>query len=828
VKDITPLQVSAPGSAVIPAQCQPLACWPDGSLRWACIETILPSSISPEDGLTLHEGGSQNETTALIERSDDQIRIGYTDCQLTVSPDSLEWQWSGPDQQSFLSRLSLYDEKDKICSATLDHPWQIKRNGPVVTVLAAKGWWYNSQTEKLARFHCELNLYANGLVTTEATIHNPRRARHPGGLWDLGDPGSLHFGGMVLETEVHKSERYRLSLSADQPPREFSAQQPLSLHQESSGGENWNSRNHINAQGQVLPRYRGYRLQRGQHEPEEGLRAEPIIEARTRDSVISVSLPRFWQNFPSALEADDTAIRAWLFPANKPEAYELQGGERKTQRVILGYGLTQEHIHWSQAPLVPVLSAEHYEAAQAFPWFTATNRDDKLQSLIQSGIDGPHNFFHKREIIDEYGWRNFGELFADHETLYQPPGEAPFISHYNNQYDPIYGFARQFALTGEPRWQELMGDLAHHVTDIDIYHTDEDRVEYNNGLFWHTDHYLDAHTATHRTFSRHNTTSSTPGQTGGGPGAEHCYTSGLLYDYWMTGNQQSADAVLELAQWLENSFEHPGGLLGQMLALKKQELPRLKALLRGQAPLAHRYPFTRATGNYLNALLDAWLLTGDRHWLNRAETVIRHSIHPNDDPAQRNLLDVETGWSYLVLLTSITKYLWTKEQQGESDSHYAYARHALARYTRWMQQNERPFLQQTEQLEFPNHTWTAQDLRKAMLLYLARYTDPDQASAYQEQADAWLQQSLDTLQQSPEAHYTRLLVILMQNQGPQMLTENPGFSPGLPPLAQGQAQASPRLTWALLLRRMLQRAIKGLLAFRPGKEKAWLQARLDR
>lgn len=828
LKNTSRLQLSDNGNASLPTQSRPLSHWPDGSVRWVCVETLLPAIDTPLAALTLSEGSTESQNPAVISQGGDQLQVRYNDYQLTVDPALPGWQWSGPENQSFSSRLRVDDRDNKACSATLDKHWQIRSTGPVVTILEATGWWHDNQKDRLARFRCELNFYANGLVTAEASIHNPRRARHSGGLWDLGDPGSIHFGSMAIETDTTPTGKYRLCLSAEQPPRQFDTDQHLTLHQESSGGENWNSTNHINALGQVLPRYRGYRLNHGNHEPEYGLRAEPVIEARTAESTISISLPHFWQNFPSALEADNTILRAWLFPADKPEAYELQGGERKSQKVILGYGMNLEKLNWSHSPLVPVLSPEHYEAADAFPWFNSAARDDRLQALIRKGIDGPDNFFHKRETIDEYGWRNFGDLFADHETLYQQPDEQPFISHYNNQYDPIYGFARQFALTGDTRWHELMDDLGHHVKDIDIYHTDEDRVEYNNGLFWHTDHYLDAHTATHRTFSRHNTTSSTPGQTGGGPGAEHAYTTGLLYHYWMTGNQDSANAVLELAQWLENSFERPGGLLGQLLALKKQELPRFKALLQGQTPLAHRYPFTRATGNYLNTLLDAWLLTGDRHWLQRAETVIQHSLHPNDDPAQRNLLDVEAGWSYLVLLTSIARYLWIKEQQGERDSRYAYARHALARYTRWMAQNERPFLDQTEPLEYPNHTWTAQDVRKIMLLYLACYTDPEQASAYQQRADAWLQQCLDTLQQSPEAHYTRLLVILMQNHGPQTLTENPGFSLTTPPLTEEQAQASPRLTWPRLLGRIFQRALNGLLAFRPGREKAWLQARLDR
>lgn len=828
VKDVSQLQLSSPDNALWPTQSRPLALWADGTVRWVCVETLLPITGNPPTDLTLLEGSNKRQNSARITQFGDQLQISYGDYQLTANHGSLNWQWAGPDDQSFFSRLRLDDRENKACLAKLDEHWQIKSTGPVVTVLAATGWWHDSQKDRLARFRCELAFYASGLVNAEAVIHNPRRARHSGGLWDLGDPGSIHFGAMAVETDTTGSEQYLLTLSPDQPPRKFDADQPLSLHQESSGGENWNSRNHINAEGQVLPRYRGYRLHHGHKEPENGLRAEPVIEARTAVSRISISLPHFWQNFPSALEANDTTLRAWLFPDDKAEAYELQGGERKTQRVVLGYGLPLEQLSWCHSPLVPVLSPEHYQAADAFPWFNPAAKNDRLQLLIQKGIDGSRSFFHKREIIDEYGWRNFGDLFADHETLYQQSDEQPFISHYNNQYDPIYGFARQFALTGDPRWQELMGDLAHHVTDIDIYHTDEDRVEYNNGLFWHTDHYLDAHTATHRTFSKYNSTSSTPGQTGGGPAAEHCYTTGLLYHYYLTGNEGSRTAVLDLAGWIKTVHEGQGGLLEQILALKKHEIPNFKRMLQGERPPSHQYPFTRGTGNYINTLLDAWLLDANGGWMELAERVIQGTIHPADNLEGRNLLDVETGWSYLVLLASLARYLYLKRKLHEQDTAYYFAQASLLHYTRWMRQKEEPFLSDPTQLEFANDTWVAQDIRKSMLMFQAAEINPQEASEYREKAQEWLRYTVSTLQSSNERHFSRILVILMQNHGPhEGCTQDQQEQSDLVSTKQLN-YASPTLTWKALMTRITKRIFRGLLNFSPSRERLWLNARLDR
>ena len=121
--------------------------------------------------------------------------------------------------------------------------------------------------------------------------------------------------------------------------------------------------------------------------------------------------------------------------------------------------------------------------------------------MLDAAIDGPDTFDAKREVIDEYGWRHFGDIYGDHEAVFQK-GPTPLVSHYNNQYDPIAGFAYQFLRGGDPRWFRHMDELAAHVTDIDIYHTDRDKAAYNHGLFWHTYHYVDADLATHRSYPR--------------------------------------------------------------------------------------------------------------------------------------------------------------------------------------------------------------------------------------------------------------------------------------------------------------------------------------
>ena len=163
--------------------------------------------------------------------------------------------------------------------------------------------------------------------------------------------------------------------------------------------------------------------------------------------------------------------------------------------------------------------------------------------LVDAAIEGDDTFEHKREVIDEYGWRHFGEIYGDHEAVFHK-GPTPLVSHYNNQYDALAGFAYQFFRAADARWWRDMDELAGHVIDIDIYHTDRDKTAYNGGLFWHTVHYVDADTATHRTYPRAGRVC------GGGPANEQNYTTGLMLHHFLTGDAASRETAIGLARWV--------------------------------------------------------------------------------------------------------------------------------------------------------------------------------------------------------------------------------------------------------------------------------------
>lgn len=825
----TNFQIKDANGHSVPAAFTLLCQWPDGSVRWVLAEFLYSLPPHQVENLTVSEQPSPKASATGITQTPRGWAIETEAGDLLLHKGQPAWEFFGATSP-IRTEAKLTSKDGLPCHPVTNGDWEIQHQNPVYVEASLSGRWIQADEARLANFNCRLRIYLQtGLTNIEMQIHNPKRARHPGGLWDLGDEGSVYFRSLEWVTKTAPATAVTIKPDTLKAPEGALTLPDFVLYQDSSGGENWNSVNHIDRNGEVTTRFRGYRLTSDKAQKHAGNRANPILSLEHGQQSTQIAIPTFWQNFPSALGYCNGAMTIGLFPPMPDnQVYELQGGERKTLSHFVAFN-TNSNLSWAYAPLCPRLTPEVYESTDAFPWFKANADKDALDTLIQEGLDGPSNFFQKREVIDEYGWRNFGDIFADHETLYQPPGEAPLISHYNNQYDAIYGFARQFALTGDRRWFELMDDLAKHVTDIDIYHTNEDRSEYNNGLFWHTDHYLPAHTATHRTFSRHNDTSSTPGQTGGGPGAEHCYTTGLLYHYLLTGNRNSRESVLELARWMVNLHEGGRGLLAQLMAMKRHEAPKVKALIMGQKPSRHRYPFTRATGNYINTLLDAAILEPNRNWLTKAERVILETIHPNDAIEGRNLLAVEMSWSYVILLTAIARYLHLKKQWGVSDPIYRYAHQSFLHYTDWMRDHERPFLIEPEQLEYPNDTWTAQDVRKATLMFIAAgLGSPEPSRLGKKAADRWLSECCDKLAVSPEKRNARIQIVLTQNYGPQHMrvTDEPVMAKRIP--SDDTIFVNPVLTWKTLFARIVLRVAQGLSQFRPSREKQWLLTRLHR
>ena len=257
-----------------------------------------------------------------------------------------------------------------------------------------------------------------------------------------------------------------------------------------------------------------------------------------------------------------------------------------------------------------------------------------------------------------------------------------------------------------------------------------DKSAYNGGLFWHTYHYADAGTGTHRSYpkSLRNAAHFASGKelsqlgatgatlkkvlaVGGGPAGSHNYNAGLALAYFLTGNTLFRDAAVGLADYVMNCDAPRGGAIGL--------LSRQYSGLATESSAGYHGP-GRASGNSLLALLTGHQLTGDEKYLRYAERVVRRVSHPAQDLDGLRLLNAELRWFYTMYLQALGAYLeYLVELGREQGDIYAYGRAVLLHYAEWMAARERPILDTPDELQYPTETWAAQDMRKVEVFDLA-------------------------------------------------------------------------------------------------------------
>jgi len=808
-------------------QTQVLNRWPDATVKWLLCDFLAVVGPEAQTAYTL-------EYVAQAAPQQPGCSIESTQTTHRVATGAMVVQVGSGSGNGLFSVFSA-DGKNPIChAATLrlrdlsgqEWPMRIDQvtveiNGPVRTTLAICGKLVGPNKRRLL-IYARLHVYVGASICAfEVRLHNPDAARHPGNLWDLGDPGSILIKEWLLEMPLAADHLASgIYPTASDVAREL-IERKGAIYQESSGGQHWDSPVHRNRDGMVPMRLPGWMLATGDVK-ETGDRAQPILQAVVGEHQVAVGIECFWQRFPKALESEQGLLRVGLLPGSFPGGHELQGGEQITERIRFDFSAEKAPSFVTGSTLFAFCDKEHYRNVQILPeglWEPVNPEYRQLLAIAQ----GPKGFLAKREQVDEYGWRNFGDLYADHEAA-QHTEETIFVSHYNNQYDSLYSFFRLCLATGDCAWLELALDLAAHVADIDINHTELDREEYCNGLFWHTDHYLDAGLSTHRMASREHLLKKNPAFCGGGPDAQHCYSTGLMLHHFFTGDPRSRQLVLQLADWCWLSLRGSQTLGAAVL----RALRNGKRLFRDRNALWPRFPLDRGTGNCLNATLDAFELTGDGNYLERAAALIQGTVHPADNIEERNLLDAELHWSYTVFFAAVGRYLAIKQLWNQFDQDFSHAYQSLLAYGRWMIENEYPYLEKPEILEYPNETWAGQDLRKGVVLhYAGRFAAPDEIGSFLTKARFFLDYGLQELCRQETSHYTRPLVLMMQNAWSGEALRHTAMQHNVIGLPKSNALPTPRLNLGSYIRRTVTDFSGIFPQLRFKREWRWLQTRLS-
>lgn len=778
------------------SQTRELERWPDGTVRWMLLdyEATCGADESPEYYLTADGEPASPPDSVALDATHDGIRITTGSTTFSIErgqPFPISAVAAARGDVIISSGTGLHTTTNGKTDSWTVAEVKVIAMGPIRTEIHVTGSPAAGADSTPLAASARIEIFSSTpAARVHLTLRNRRRAKHPRGQWPLGDAGSVFLDSATVHLRLAGAASSVQVATAPRSTAVMSTKPPVVLLQASSGGNHWLSRTHVNRDGAVRLPFRGYRLRT----PEgtlSGDRATPIVTVGTPPADVHVAVPDFWQNFPRAIETNDSSISIGLLPDGAGDVHELQGGEQKTHVFVVACGpdpVSDLPLAWCHCPQRFRPTFDDSIRAGAIPGIRRPSGDPHpgYTALCAVALDADRGFFAKRETADEYGWRNFGDTPADHESAFQPK-DRPFVSHYNNQYDAVAGFAFQFLRTGNPRWWELMDDLAKHVRDIDVYHTDEDKAAYNHGLFWHTNHYVDAATSTHRTYPA-------SGSAGGGPSAEHNYNLGLMLHYFLTGDPLSRETAVALGQWVIDMDD--GGLT---------PFRWLSRANTGHASWTfnHHLP-GRGAGHSILACVVAHRLSGNPAFLRKAEELIARCIHPDEPPPMAFVENIEAYWSYTAFLQALGQYLEHKRDLGEIDHAFDHAQRSLLSFVRWMAVHERPYLERRHLLEYPTETWVAQDFRKAdAFFWAACHASGQERDTFLQQARRYFDYATTTLPTMQGYWYTRPLVLTL-TQGvraaflhtdttwlPSALTTEPAVVPAYQPF-RSQKEAAMR------------------------------------
>ena len=428
------LSMQDPDIGDIPLQSCILAYWDDRSIRWLLLDfqiSLKPNSSKILKLFYYNSGRSLDIASAIkIEESGKAIRVDTGSAVFSVGKGIFK-----PFEQIFVentgflqdggTRITLVDCENHEALPHIEHITFTTR-GPVRTTLKCDGTFRKATGCPVASFAAYIHFYMkSSLVRMDFTLLNENMAKHPGGLWDLGSEGALFFKDLTVHIPFQSDEIAVPALKAfkEDPDSDMLANdnefrvfptlsKGLIVYQDSSGGENWQSRNHVNRNGEVRHTFRGYRVLDGSEKIDEGHRICPTVYLSDGEKSIAAAVQYFWQNFPKALETEKNTLLVRLFPKYFDDGYELQGGERKTHTLYFAADTganAYPDLNWIQYSLTPKATPQWYASCRVFPGLLPQDEDPspELASLVDSAVEGEKSFIRRREIIDEYGWRTF-------------------------------------------------------------------------------------------------------------------------------------------------------------------------------------------------------------------------------------------------------------------------------------------------------------------------------------------------------------------------------------------------------------------------------------
>jgi len=344
VEDVRTITLHDEHGTAVAVQALPTEAWPDGSVRWALLDFCSAGSPARERSYRIAMEPPTDRPAApriAIVADPNGVVVdtgaatfafgcgrGFPFARVTVGTTEVLDDAHQP-------ALVLTDTDGRETRATVTRA-VVEQKGDVRSTIRVEGFAGGSRRAPLVDVIARVECFAgSGATRIAITVRNPRRARHRGGLWELGDEGSVFLRDLSLRVPLHDGMRATCATELDAPFQPVDTD--CELYQDSSGGDAWQHENHVNRDNVVPCRFRGYRF-RTRYRERTGLRAAPALAFTHAAGALTLAVPQFWQNFPRAIEVEPRGLDVRFWPRQAAGNHELQGGEQKTHRFVLAFG----------------------------------------------------------------------------------------------------------------------------------------------------------------------------------------------------------------------------------------------------------------------------------------------------------------------------------------------------------------------------------------------------------------------------------------------------------------------------------------------------------
>lgn len=639
-----------------PVQSEVLARWGDGSAKWVLLDLAATCAAHASTRIEVSLTGGADQPAAASPMRFDDGRMVFG---LACARQFLGGLRAGASAAPLGLELHLATSDGRI-HAPLAESVTVESTGPGRTVWRLR---FRIPTGLAQPLLADVRISACPgfpALSIETTLTNPNASvRATMGLWPLGSQGAAYLRSFALRLIQPATTATTYACATENPW--VSASRPIRIEQESSGGLHSDLRTHINRHGKVAHRYNGYRVLSGAEQLGAGFRADPFLEMQVGADRIGIGMQDFWQNFPVAL--DSSGVIEFLSSTYGDGEHELQGGEAKTWTSLISVlpldagDDARRRMHAACiAPLRVLPAVELVERSNAI--CPVTRRDDHRRPAVERAAlamirDPRANVFTQREMIDEYGWRNYGDLWADNETgcTGAPRPMGKLISHYNQEYDWGFGMLLQ-ALRNSGIDDAAASDFAglaiaalRHEADIDTYHCWPLEAHaggaYCGGHFTHSAHGVEAGDGTHRGGPSEAWwgTLDWPWGRGGGPESGHYHTRGQWLLYHLTGNRRHLDSALERTSSVE--------------------------LKIGTDQFSQMENADRCVGHSLQILLDAWQGTADDKFLRLAAKLVDQTRFARTHAEKLNQNPHIASFTHAIYLREYVRFLEALDDRGQ-------------------------------------------------------------------------------------------------------------------------------------------------------------------